>query len=359
MKPANVEELQEMIRSQACIVPLGAGSKSALIPRAEGVTPLCSLGLSGIVEYQPQEYTFTALAGTSLAEVERRLAEHGQYLMFDPPLVQAGATLGGTVATGLSGPGRYRYGGVRDALLGVQFVDGQGNLVRAGGKVVKNAAGFDLPKFMVGSLGGYGYLVELSFKVMPCPAAWATLRFSYPTTEAGLEALVSLTRQPLEIYALDLRPVEGGATLSVRLGGAANSLPLRQQRVQSVLGDVQATILEGELERELWRAAVEFAWVPAGWHLVKVPLTPKRVLALDRELRANGAQRIYSVGANLAWVAWPGDAGTLDEILTKLELSGLVVLGEAGKVRLGVRNGESFARRVKLALDPQGKFFTL
>ena len=107
----------------------------------------------------------------------------------------------------------------------MRFVDGQGNLVRAGGKVVKNAAGFDLPKFMAGSLGGYGYLVELSFKVMPSPAAWVTVQVSYPTLEAGLEALVGLTRQPLEIYALDMQSDDWGATLFVRLGGAAGSLP--------------------------------------------------------------------------------------------------------------------------------------
>ena len=107
------------------------------------------------------------------------LAEHGQYLPFDPPLAAAGATLGGTVAAGLSGPGRYRYGGVRDFVLGVRFVDGMGNLVRGGGKVVKNAAGFDFPKLMVGSLGRLGVLAELSFKVFPQPPAFATLAVSY------------------------------------------------------------------------------------------------------------------------------------------------------------------------------------
>jgi len=359
MKPASIEDLQEMVRSQACITPIGGGSKSGLVAQADGFTPVSSAGLSGMLEYQPQEYTFTALAGTPVAEVETLLAEHGQYLMFDPPLVQVGATLGGTVAAGLSGPGRYRYGGVRDALLGVRFVDGQGNLVRAGGKVVKNAAGFDLPKFMVGSLGGYGYLVELSFKVMPSPAAWVTVQVSYPTLEAGLEALVGLTRQPLEIFALDVQPEDRGATLFVRLGGAVDSLPARLERVKRALGDMQTDVLEGVGEQEFWRAAVELAWVPPGWSLVKVPLTPSRVLALDRELGSHSAKRVYSVGANLAWVAWLGEVDALDVILTQQELSGLVILGAAGKARLGLRNGESFARRVKQALDPNGKFPTL
>jgi glycolate oxidase FAD binding subunit len=360
MKPASIEELQDLIRSQECVMPLGAGSKTALVTPREGVVPVYSTGLSGLLEYQPEEFTFTALAGTRLAEVENVLAEHGQYLMFDPLLSRSGATLGGTVAAGLSGPGRYRYGGVRDALLGVKFVDGQGNLVRAGGKVVKNAAGFDLPKFMVGSLGGCGYLVELSFKVMPSPAAWATLLVRYPALALALEALVRLTRQPLEIYALDMQPDNNGQwLLVVRLGGAVASLPARLERLRSVLGKVPMDTLEGDAEHGLWRSAVEFSWVPPGWSLVKVPLTPKRVLALDGELMANGARRVYSVGANLAWVAWQGDLDTLDAILTMQELSGLVILGAAVKPRLGLRNGDSFARRIKQALDPQGKFPTL
>ncbi len=357
MNPASIDELQDLIRSQACVMPLGAGSKTALVTPREGSVQVCSSGLNGLLDYQPEEFTFTALAGTRLAEVESVLAEHRQYLMFDPVLAGAGATLGGTVAAGLSGPGRYRYGGVRDALLGVRFVDGQGNLVRAGGKVVKNAAGFDLPKFMVGSLGGYGFLVELSFKVMPSPAGWATLQVRYPSLGLALEALVGLTRQPLEIYALDMQPDNNGQWLLViRLGGAVASLLARLERLRSVLGEVPMDILEGDAEHGLWRSAVEFSWVPPGWSLVKVPLTPKRVLALDRELMENDARRVYSVGANLAWVAWQGDLDTLNATLAKQELSGLVILGTTDKPRLGLRNGDSSRSALSKRWIPKGSF---
>src|SRR5439155_368623 len=132
--------------------------------------------LSGIVEYEPSEFTFTALAGTPLKAIIAALAERGQYLPFDPPLADAGATLGGTIAAGLSGPGRVRFGGLRDFILGVRFVDGEGRILRMGGKVVKNAAGFDLPKFFVGSAGRFGVLAEITFKVFPRPAATRTLR---------------------------------------------------------------------------------------------------------------------------------------------------------------------------------------
>src|SRR5690606_25923261 len=102
---------------------------------ADGATLLDVGGLRGIVDYDPAELTFTARPGTPLAQIAAALAEHGQYLPFDPPLVEAGATLGGTVAAGVSGPGAYRYGGVRDFVLGVRFIDGTGQLRRAGGRV--------------------------------------------------------------------------------------------------------------------------------------------------------------------------------------------------------------------------------
>src|SRR5437660_7832676 len=135
-------------------------------------------GLSGIVEYEPSEFTFTALAGTRVTEIAEALRKRGQYLPFDPMWQEAGATLGGTVASGLSGPGRFRFGGLRDFILGVRFVDGTGRLLRMGGKVVKNAAGFDLPKFFVGSLGRFGVLAELTFKVFPRPPSRLTLRLA-------------------------------------------------------------------------------------------------------------------------------------------------------------------------------------
>ena len=141
----SVEDVQEAIGAGACVLARGGGTKPALSSVADAAV-LDLSALRGITEYQPSEFTFSARAGTPLAEIASALAEHGQALPFDPPLVDAGATVGGAIAAGLSGSGRYRYGGIRDFLLGVRFVDGQGRLVRGGGKVVKNAAGFDLPK---------------------------------------------------------------------------------------------------------------------------------------------------------------------------------------------------------------------
>ena len=115
------------------------------------------------------------LAGTRVSEVVATLGEQGQYLPFDPLLADSGATIGGTVASNASGPGRFRFGGIRDFLLGVRFVDGRGNCIRGGGQVVKNAAGFDYPKLLVGSQGKLGLIYELTFKVFPRPESYATL----------------------------------------------------------------------------------------------------------------------------------------------------------------------------------------
>ena len=159
--------------------------------------------LQGVVDYQPDEYTFTARAGTPVAEIAAMLAEKGQYLPFDPPLGDRGATLGGTVAAGLSGAGRFRYGGIRDFLIGIRFVDGQGQEIRGGGAVVKNAAGFDFPKLFVGSLGRLGILTELTFKVFPQPPAFATVTADFGTLSDLLAALDAVTRSAIDLHAVD------------------------------------------------------------------------------------------------------------------------------------------------------------
>ena len=361
-RPASIAEVQAAVRDAPAasrILARGGGTKTALSAASDGVTLLDMSGLSGMVEYEPGEFTFTALAGTRIAEIAATLAEHGQYLPFDPPLVEAGATLGGTVAAGLSGPGRYRYGGVRDFILGVRFIDGQGQVVRGGGKVVKNAAGFDFPKLMVGSLGSYGVLVELTFKVFPRPEAYATLRVPCGSLDAALAALYRLTGSQMDLHALDLVPGPEGVTLLARLSGLAGALPERLARLRGLTGSGEVIADAGEVA--LWRDAVEFAWVPAGWSLVKAPVTPGRIAALEAELARSVAgrsssMRRYSAGGQVAWIAAPGASDALDVTLTALGLSGLVVLGQPGRSRLGVRIGEPFERRVKAALDPLGRF---
>ena len=346
----DIAEIQEMVRCFPRLTPRGAGTKTGLNMVSKDVQPIDVSHLSGMLEYQPEEYTFTALAGTRLAEVNNLLGEHGQYLPFDPPLVESGATLGGTVAAGISGPGRYRFGGLRDFIIGVRFINSKGELVQGGGKVVKNSAGFDLPKLFVGSLGQYGVLVELSFKVFPKPQSFITQRINYPSLSGALADLLRLSSSPIEIFALELVPNAKEATLFVRLGGVASTLSERMERLRKIIPAGES--MEGEAEAQFWNSMIEFTWVPASYALVKVPITPKQVPALEASLNEFETQRRYSVGANLAWIAWQPPIERLHEILIQLGLGGLVLLGKPGCPRLGLRVGEAFAHRVKRALDP-------
>ncbi len=376
LQPVTFEEVQALVKQQPRLLPRGGGSKPALSTPPAGVASLNLSGLTGVIEYQPEEYTITVLAGTPVAQVEQLLAQHGQYLPFDPLLSEQGATLGGTVAAGLSGPGRQRYGGVRDFIIGVRFVDGQGQLVRGGGKVVKNAAGFDLPKLLVGSLGRLGVLVELSFKVFPGPAAYATLRLDYPHLETALTDIFRLTNSSLELYGLDLEPVAGDETAQkrgngrswrmwARLGGLTEAMPARLDRLREFLlspkgGASLAEAVDGSVESQLWAQAKAFEWVPANWALVKIPVTLKRIPKLETQLNGVDAPRRYSAGGNVLWLAWPGPVNqALNPLLVELGLSGLVIWGSTDQPRLGINPGEAFGRRVKQALDPQGRFLEL
>jgi glycolate oxidase FAD binding subunit len=344
--------VQEAMHHTPQLQVRGGGSKTALSAPLPGVDLLDLSALSGMLEYEPGEFVFTALAGTPLAAIEAELAQHGQYLPFNPPLAAQGATLGGTVASGLSGAGRQRYGGLRDFLIGARFVDGQGRLIRSGGKVVKNAAGFDQHKLLIGSLGSLGVLVELSFKVFPRPRAYGTLRLDVAGVGEGVALLRRLATTRFDLEALDLAPHERGAAVYVRLGGPAGVLPQRLQMLAAWLG---GGVVDDDAEPHFWRASDAFGWLPPGCALVKVPTTLEKIGVLEPVLTATGAARRYSSGGNLAWIGWPGDLTALDAQLRGLGLGGLVVLGAAANPLIGVRSGEALARRLKAVLDPNHK----
>ncbi len=351
LNPQNLDELQQVVREHTQLLPRGGGTKPALSVAPAGAHTLDMRGISGIIEYDPGEYTFTAYAGTPLAEITAALAEHGQYMPFDPLLVDAGATLGGTVAANTSGSGRYRYGGVRDFILGVQFVDGQGQLVRSGGKVVKNAAGFDLPKFFVGSMGRYGVLTELTFKVFPQPQRYITLRLRYGSLADALEAIYCLNTSPLEADCVDL---EQDGVLVIRLGGTDAALSGRRERLTVFLQE-HTELQSAEVGDEAyWQTVNAFGWAADRQAIVKVPVSPRQIPALDGATPA-GATRRYSVGGNVAWIA-TDDPEALGHILAERDMVGLQLTGTTDNPYLGRRRGVALAQRVKQALDPTNTF---
>jgi glycolate oxidase FAD binding subunit len=318
------------------------------------VTALQVSQIRGMIDYNPAEFTFTAYAGTPLEEVNQLLAANGQYLPFDPPLAARGATLGGTVAAGLSGPGRYQFGGVRDFLIGVRYMDGEGQIVRGGGKVVKNAAGYDLPKLMVGSLGQFGILVELTFKVFPRPQATATAIKEFLAPGEALQVLTRLSTSPLDPNAIDIRLSGQKIELLVRMAGPESAMPRRLERLRKLAGDIEVT--EGPEEDNLWSQVREMAWVPSGWLLVKIPTTPRRIPMLETMLAGMECLRHYSGGGQLLWLATPASPQALHELLAGNGFSGLAVFGPPGSPRLGLRVGTPFEQRVKTALDPNRRF---
>ncbi|MFW6094392.1 MAG: glycolate oxidase subunit GlcE, partial [Pseudomonadota bacterium] len=197
----------------------GAGSKGFLCrghpQRGGAVRELDVGGHRGIVDYRPEELVLTARAGTPLAEIAGVLAESGQALPFEPPRFQGRGTLGGAVACGLSGPGRPWRGAVRDAVLGVEMVNGLGEHLRFGGQVMKNVAGYDVSRLQTGAFGTLGVLLAVSVRVMPVPAAEETRVFELDA-RAALERCRAWARGPYPITAtahLDGR-------LHVRLSGA-------------------------------------------------------------------------------------------------------------------------------------------
>lgn len=354
LQPSTIEDLREAILNRPRLIPIAGSSKPGLTP-VDDLETLSMLSFTGVLEYEPSEYTFTARAGTRVSEVEALLSENGQYLPFDPPFIDKGATLGGVLASGLSGSGRYRYGGVRDFILGVVFMDGRGRVIKSGGKVVKNAAGFDLPKLMTGSLGAFGAILELTFKVFPKPAAYRTMVTKLDDINQVREILARLSLSPVELHCLDIETTEEAYSISVRIGGPPEPMEGRIARLRRFI-NLDSEVLSGTSEELYWRKVSNFDWVPQGFYLVKVPLTPGRLLEFESTFRGTGALRRYTTGANLAWIAWTGDLQGLDERLCQLNLSGLRIIGRQGPIKLGAQSALTFYRRVKSALDPDHRW---
>ncbi|MCF8171722.1 MAG: glycolate oxidase subunit GlcE, partial [Candidatus Methylopumilus sp.] len=224
--------------------------------------------LRGIINYQPTELVVTAWAGTPLQEVVDTLAASAQMLAFDPPAFGAKATLGGCVAAGLAGPGRYSGGPVKDYVLGTHLLTASGNILKFGGEVMKNVAGYDVSRLLVGSLGMFGPLTQVSVKVAPLPQEVCTLEFALDEASA-LAICHSWRAQPLPISATAWQATEGtSGCLRVRLAGAGAALKTARLRMGGqVLPEAQAL--------EFWAALREqklsFFATPTLWRLAVAP----------------------------------------------------------------------------------------
>ena len=353
-----MNELCDAIRAHPRVLAVGARTKPRLSQCDENVALISTRRLSGIVEYDPGEFTFTALAGTPLREIRDALAARGQYLPFDPPFVESGATIGGTVAAGLSGPGRFRYGGLRDFILAVQFADGTGQLLRGGAKVVKNAAGFDIPKFLVGSCGRFGVLTEVTFKVFPAPQSWLTLRIPCANATEAADRIAQAASSRWELDALDYLPGDG--CLCARIGGPAEANAALAGEIQRTWPG--ATILSDADASALWSGLREFTWAHPDGVLAKIPITLDVLASVASAAeRISGARAHFSAAGNLAYVslALGADAAQLDAGLRALGLSALVLRGGNVGTRLGVSREFAVAESVRTVFDPTNRFAPL
>lgn len=331
----------------------GGGTSRPRLPR-DGDRACAVLDLrelTGITAYDPAECVVTVLAGTPVRHLADALAAHGQYLPWDPPIAGAEATVGGMVATGVSGPGRYRYGGVRDFVIGARVVDGRGRLIASGGQVVKNAAGFLLHHALVGSAGRLGVIAEVSLKVFPRPEATYTVVVRGDSLAAALDAHARLRLANLDLDALDLDAPS--ATVSARLAGAADALERRAARAIAVLAR-HAEALTGAPELQHWHAQSIAHW-PAAAATVKVPATPSRLAATLDALSPLGPCRV-SVGGAVVYLHSRQPLDAIDAALGAHHLTGAVVRGDEAGTRLGVRPATAFADRVRGTLDPDGRF---
>lgn len=354
--PTTTEEVAEAVRSSRRLRIEGGRTKRGLLGGAEARDRerLSLRKVEGVMEYDPGEYVFRARAGAAVSEIREMLEGHGQYLPFDPPFVDEGSTLGGMVAAGLNGPGRLRYGGIRDFLIGVTFVNGEGRILRGGGKVVKNAAGFDLPKFLVGSLGKYGVLTELTFKVFPKPASFVTVCFEGDSLACGLEVATKITRSCLEPDAVEL--LDSGQVYA-RFGGTEAAAPRRAERALQEV-DAKGDALEEEEAERFWGEGAVFGWSGEGEALLKVPVSPDRVLELDGFCGKAGAKRRYGAAGNVGWLSWPEGESVerLDNGLRELGLNGLAFGGGLEGAHWGKRRKSEVMEATRKVFDPEDKF---
>lgn len=301
MRPDTEAELAELVAGQNEPVRIvGGGTRGIGGPEA-AISTTC---LSGITLYEPGALTLVAKAGTPVVEIEDALAAEGQQLAFEPMdhrglLGAAGEpTIGGVVAANISGPRRIQAGACRDFLLGVRYVDGTGQVIKNGGRVMKNVTGYDLVKLMAGSWGTLGVLSEVSLKVLPKPEAAATIAIRVTDAMTAVRALSTALKSPYEVNGAAYDPKAGFAYL--RVEGFSDSVAYRVGQLQAKLSDI-GEAAPVEASDDLWRAFrnVESFQGADGnvWRLSVKPSDAPEIAA-----RIEAEKTLFDWGGGLIWV---------------------------------------------------------
>jgi glycolate oxidase FAD binding subunit len=325
LRPGTADELAQALRAAdeagRAVAAIGGGTHLDLgMPPARLDLGLETTGLHRVVEYEPADLTVTVEAGMRFAELQRILGEQGQFLALDPPL-EAGATIGGVIATNASGPLRFAYGTARDLVIGTRVANADGTVTHAGGRVVKNVAGYDLNKLYIGSLGTLAIIVELSFKLAPIPPALATVAGQFDDAIAARGLIGAVVRSPLSPLAIELN---GSRQVIFRVGGYPQAVD-RQVRDLTALvtenGGQPDTAEWEDLQRQRLEARRRDVVIKAA---APISASTNLVEILERHL-AELAPRVWAhAGNGVAFAACdaPSDASVLTAIRAEVAALG-------------------------------------
>lgn len=333
-------------------------------PPAPDAAEISTRGLDGIVEHNAGDLTAVVQAGVRLADAQAVFAQAGQMLALDPPLGAAeAATIGGVVATADSGPLRHRYGTVRDQVIGIRAALADGSVIRSGGKVIKNVAGYDLGKLFTGAFGTLGVIVEISLRLHPLPGPQLTVVGETDDPEMLQKAAAAIANSPASVSSLDFRREDGRGTLLARFTGkAAVDQAHRGQQIMKSAG-LESTLEEDDTE--LW-ARQRAAQRSEEGVTMKVSALPAELVKVIRAADSVGATATGRAGLGLAWLRLEPSpsvemAALLEKLRSVLAPSPVVALDAPAEVRekIDVWGSQpegrlALMRRVKERFDPSG-----
>jgi len=337
---ASAELEERLLRAAAQGTPLDivAGGSKSFLGRITQSEPFEVCAHRGVVSYEPTELVITARAGTPLTEIEALLGKSGQMLAFEPPHFGVTATLGGTVASALSGPRRPYAGAVRDFVLGIKMLSGEGRTLTFGGQVMKNVAGYDVSRLMVGAMGTLGVLLEISLKVLPLPVASTSLGFAMDAATA-IEKMNAWAGKPLPLSGA----YHANDRLHVRLSGTSGGVA---QAAEGLGGD---ELEDGGQWLALREHTLEFFDSDSPlWRLSVPPATPP--LALPGET-------LVDWGGALRWLKSDADGDQIRAVAS--EVGGHATLYRNADRRAQVYHPLSpsmltLHQRLKASFDPKG-----
>jgi glycolate oxidase FAD binding subunit len=361
----------------------GFGSKTSMLRPVQADATVSTRRFSGITLYSPRELIISALAGTPLHEVEAVLQQNGQQLTAEPPDLsgllgsEAVQSWGGMVAANLSGPRRVAWGATRDHVMGMRVINGRGEVIRAGGRVLKNVTGLDLCKLVTGSQGTLGIMTEITLKVLPAPASSGALAIRGLDANQGVAALSAALGSPfgvsgaawLPAWAVDAMVDLGSESLTIiRIEDFPPSVAYRLDQLSAQLSHFGKTqIVSERSSQRIWSAIRDVTPIRPGageavWHLSTRPSHGPALLA---QIEAAGARGILDWGGGRIWATGPGTEAVHGAVMSAVSAQGgnfmLMRAPESLRASAAVVPAEvpalaGLTRRVKAAMDPAGIF---